>query len=338
MRNPYKVSIGEIPEKYIENINADLNLEKLTEMSNFFYVLTGPSGSGKTVTMTKISKELKAKKEWIVINLNPRASLMEDLISKLYDSEDYLTEFVHADVKISQFGVGTEIKTNGPATSLETSLERMLSVIKSKNKKILVCIDEVEWSEELGIFVHTFQIMIRQEFPINLLMAVLPESIEGIRNQRGLSFMYRMPVISMNSLNTTLIATDYMNSLNIKYAEAMRLATVTKGFPTAYQALGLIAWRDKKSVADDSMLNELDKILYDSSYKEILDSLSDADIDFLKLLFSKSISKDYTDYSKYAHKMLTKGILCDSKSGELEINLPRFKDIFSKALIDHTLW
>ena len=51
----------------------------------------------------------------------------------------------------------------------------MLGALKRKGKKVLITIDEVVNTKEMRLFISAFQIFLREELPVFLLMAGLYE-------------------------------------------------------------------------------------------------------------------------------------------------------------------
>ncbi len=81
----------------------------------------------------------------------------------------------------------------------------MLSHIKRLGKRLLITIDEVINSENIKIFASSFQIFLREEYPIYLLMTGLYENIYDLQNEKSLTFLYRAPKIILEPLNYTAI-------------------------------------------------------------------------------------------------------------------------------------
>lgn len=338
MENPYKVTLGEMPEKYIEDKNTSGIVEGFCNDETSICILLGPSGSGKTVAMTVVSKELNAKNDWIVIKLNPRGQLLEELVAKLYDSKDYVKEFVNAELNLSKWGIGVDIKTNPPASNLEASLSKILRVIKKKGKKLMVCVDEVIPTSQMRCFLNSVQTYVVEGLPFKLLLAGLYEDIDSLRKEGGLTFLNRIPSVNMGTLDLTLVAKDYLASFNINNDKAAEFAAITKGFPTAYQLLGQLLWQEKKFDADDEMLDALDKSLYSFSYKELIEGFNSEEIAFLQMISNGEKIDNSNRYSSYKNKLLRSGVIESKERGKLEMKLPRFNEVFRKATIDCSLW
>ena len=100
-------------------------------------MITGVRGSGKTVFMTEVSKEFDAEEDWITVELNSSANLLEDLLDNLV-SDNYLAKiFQSASINLSLFGVGLEVTNSVPISSRQVALEKMLKSIKNKIRKCL---------------------------------------------------------------------------------------------------------------------------------------------------------------------------------------------------------
>ena len=91
-------------------------------------------------------------------------------------------------LNLSAFGIGLNISRKSPAESIDAALEAILTEIKRKHKRVLIVIDEARKTEALVDFIQEFQILIRRDFPIFLVVAGLYEDIESIENTDGLTF------------------------------------------------------------------------------------------------------------------------------------------------------
>ena len=72
--------------------------------------------------------------------------------------------------------------------------------IKKKRKRVLVTIDEAVCNDTMKEFVSLFQIYMRQDLPVFLLMTGLYENIYELQNEKRLTFLYRAPKIRASSV------------------------------------------------------------------------------------------------------------------------------------------
>ena len=198
--NPYTISFGKIPSQYISRagvINSVIETFTSEEPDEQAYKLTGIRGTGKTVTLTAIERSLKEDEDWVVLGLRPDTDIMSDLISNLYSYVPAITKFVDANLNLSAFGIGVNLSKKSPSTSADYVLKVLLQELKKRNKRLLITIDEARKTKGMVDFIQEFQILIRDELPIFLLVAGLYEDIESIENTDGLTFFLRATKFEM---------------------------------------------------------------------------------------------------------------------------------------------
>ena len=134
--------------------------------------------------------------------------------------------------------------------------------------------DEVSNTQYMREFASSFQIMLRQDLPIFLIMAGLNENIRSLEDEKNLTFLYRTPTYDMEPLNITLIADNYKRILDISHDDAMNMAMTTRGYPFAYQALGKYVWDDEHHEMTSAVMTRLDEALSHYVYDKIWSELS----------------------------------------------------------------
>lgn len=341
-RNPFAINFGKVPSQYIsrELIIDEIVQEMLDEdAQNNCFMLTGTRGSGKTVTMTEIEQRVLESDDWIVIRLNAERNMLESLAGKLYDSKEFMTQFVDANLNLSKFGIGLNIGQKSPVADIESALEIMLKEIQRKKKKLLVSVDEVSNTLFMREFASSFQIFIREDFPIFLLMAGLYENISDLKNEKNLTFLYRTPQYEMEPLNLTLIADRYSKLFGIDREKAMDMAIITKGYPFAYQAMGKYVWEEENHEVTEMVLIKFDEALSHYVYKKIWSELSEKDKWFMSFIVQKDVmpvaellditKQKKNEFSQYRERLRDKGIIDVSDRGMIKLKLPRF-DAFVK--------
>lgn len=344
-RNPFVLNFGKVPSQYIsrEIIIDEIVQEMLEEdAQNNCFMLTGTRGSGKTVTMTAIEQKISESEDWIIIRLNAERNMLESLVGKLYDSREFIAKFVDANINLSKFGIGLDISTKSPVADIESALEILLKEIQKKKKKLLVSVDEASNTPSMREFVSSFQILIREDFPIFLLMAGLYENISDLKDEKNLTFLYRTPQYEMEPLNLTLIADRYSKVFGIEKEKAMDMAIITKGYPFAYQAMGKYVWDDEHHEVNDSVLGKFDEALSHYVYKKMWSELSEKDKWFMSFIVKKDVTpvselleetrQKKNEFSQYRERLRDKGLIDVSDRGIIKLKLPRF-DVFVKNQI-----
>ncbi|MBR1797627.1 MAG: ATP-binding protein [Clostridiales bacterium] len=339
-KNPFAINFGRVPVQYISrDILIDEIVEELKndDVQNQCFMLTGTRGTGKTVTMTSIEKRIESDNQWIIIRLNPTRDMLSGLVGKLYDSREFITKFIDKSINLSKFGIGIGLESKSPVADIESALEIILKEIKRKKKRLLVTVDEVSNTDYMREFASSFQIMIREEMPIYLVMAGLYENIHNLEDEENLTFLYRAPKYEMEPLNLTLVGERYRRVFNIDRDAAKKMAMITKGYPFAYQALGKYLWEDKDHSINDDVLAKFDEALSRYVYKKIWSELSPKDQWYMSYIVKKQImttaelleltGSKKNEFSQYRARLRDKGLINVTTRGVIRFTLPRF-DVF----------
>lgn len=342
--NPFSINFGILPTQYIDrNLIVEEIVDELTSQSgqSRCYMLTGMRGSGKTVTMTSVEKHIEEYDDWLVLRLNPVRNMLESLAAKLYDSGEFFASFINKSVNLSQFGIGLNLESKAPAADIEAALEMILKEFRKKRGKLLITIDEVSNTEYMREFASSFQIMIRQELPVYLLMAGLYENIHDLENEKNLSFLYRTPRYEMEPLNLTLVCDGYKRALKVSHDEAMEMAMTTKGYAFAYQVLGKYLWENKEHKLDETVLLKFDEALAHYVYRKIWSELSEKDKWYMSFIVQKEsmpvseilelTKQKKNEFSQYRARLGNKGLIDTANRGVVRYTLPRF-DVFVKNM------
>ena len=336
--NPFTLTFGLEPNLLIKR-DSQINIveEEFTRKnpSKYMYLITGVRGSGKTVLLSSLSKKFKTKDDWIVIDLNPELNLLESLASQIYEKSHMKFKFAKKEFSFSFQCVTFSIKGETPVVSIETLLEKMLNVLQKQNKKVLICIDEVSATQNIKAFCQQFQILIRNKFPIFLLMTGLFENIRNLQEQKTLTFLYRCPLIELTPLKIQSICESYKEVLKIDEVLAIKLAKLTKGYAYAYQVVGYVCF-EHRALNFEEAVQVTDTYLRDYVYEKIWNDLPQREKDILIALADSTensvalimhdIKMDKQTFSPYRMRLIKKGILTSNSWGTLDFALPRFKE------------
>ena len=337
--NPFSLTFGKEPVKAISRDKQISEIvEGFTSPNPEFQVcmITGVRGSGKTVMLTEVSTQIKSDKKWIVVELSPDRNMLQALTAELSNRLELMQIFKDAKINLSFLGFGLEIDSVPPITDIAVALDRMLAQLTKKGKKILITVDEAVPNQNIREFASQFQIYIRKEYNVFLLMTGLYEKIYELQNEDTLTFLYRAPKIVIDPLNTNLVAKQYKEIFSISEEEAMQMAKVVKGYPYAYQVLGYLCYKQEKKYKE--ILFEFDAYLGDYVYDKIWSELSEKDRDVCIALANSETGKveeirkitelKPNQLSVYRDRLMKRGIIKSSQYGYLEFTLPRF-DVFA---------
>lgn len=345
MQNPFSLIFGQEPtnivKRYTEN---DEILNTFTESSPSYKacILTGVRGSGKTVSMTVIANELKSKNDWLVVDLSPEQNLLHALASELSGRRDLLQIFKGASISVSVMGViGLALESGSTITDTNVILDHMLDNLTKAGKKILVTIDEVHSNNNIREFISQYQIYIRKNYNIFLLMTGLYENIYELQNEKSLTFLYRAPKVDMQPLSIPMIMKKYKEIFKLDEIDAIKMAKMTKGYPYAFQVLGYLCF--KNNLPYDQVLDEFDAYLEEYVYEKIWSELSVKDKQVIVAICESASSKvdsirkaagmDSNLFNVYRKRLLRKGVVRAVEYGRLEFSLPRFKEFAVRSMI-----
>ena len=346
-KNPYTTSFGRIPKQYIsrdaliDNIIDIIDSDIVTEQA---FKLTGIRGTGKTVTLTAIERRIEELENWIVIDLKPDGDITRFLIEKLYSQIPFLTEYIDASLNLSAFGIGLNLTKKSPITNQDVALEMIMDEIQKKGRRVLLLIDEVRKTSAMIDFIQEFQILIRKEYPIYLIIAGLYDDVDDIENTDGLTFFLRAERYEMKPLNTTIIREDYKKTIGLDHDTADKLALMTKGYAFAYQVFGKYMWDMEEKSISDAFLARVDDVLSERVYEKIWSELSKKDKWYMRYIIKKDsmqvsellelTKSKHNEWSVPRKHLIEKGIIDGKERGIITIRLPRFKEFVENLALE----
>lgn len=338
IENPFTITFGKEPNKLIsrhEDMDTITGTFTAQNAVSQTFLIEGIRGSGKTVLMTAVAKALEKEKDWIIINLNPTMDLLSNLALRLKGALHPKAEVLNKGFNISAAGFGIGLNGEDSNTDHVGEIDKAFKALIKKKKRVLITIDEVIHDDNMKIFASQFQIFVRQDYPIFLIMTGLYENIHMIQNDPSLTFLLRSPKIETGPLSVLQITRQYRDIFGLDDSEANVLAGLTKGYAFAFQALGVSYW-DNRDKGMKKVLEEFDELLDDFVYKKVWSSLTAKERDIILSISEKKVktgevckraSIDSSTLSRYREKMIKKGILESPEYGYLAITLPRFFEI-----------
>lgn len=334
--NPYTLVFGKEPAQRISRmvqLNTMMDTFLSEEPAQQVYIITGVRGSGKTVLMTEVSRKMREEENWIVVELNPERDMLKTLASKLSSEYRLASIFKNASINLSFFGFGLEVENTAPVTDIEVALSKMLSSLRKHGKRVLVTVDEVVSNQNMKTFASSFQIFVRQDLPLFLLMTGLYENVHVLQNEKSLTFLYRAPKIELKPLNIGTIAQNYGRIFHLDEDEALKMAQLTRGYSFAFQILGYFTWEYRDD--PESVMTEYKQYLEDYAYDKIWSELSQND---RKVAYGIAKSKsgkiseirqllgyETNQFNPYRKRLIKKGIINGDVRGYVSFTLPLFE-------------
>ncbi len=235
---------------------------------------------------------------------------------------------------ISLMGFGVQvngaIEIQNPTLAIKSALEKMAK----KGYKLLICIDEVVSNRTMQEFASIYKILIREDYPVFLLMTGLYDNINDLRNEENLTFLYRTPEIRLRSLNLSTIADNYRKNLGVTEENSKKMATLTKGYSFAFQVLGYFTYRNDGDY--EAAMTDYRQYLEDYVYDKIWSELSTEDRKLLHAIaksedekakeIKESLQWSSEKYAPYRDRLIKKMIIDGSEYGHLKLVLPLMED------------
>ena len=337
--NPFTLSFGKSPNEIIsryELVNDIIDTFQSENPISNAYLIEGLRGTGKTVLMTTIEKELEKENDWIIVDLNSTQDLLTDFAMRLVDSCKNFSDILKKGFNLSIAGFGIGLNGENQSRDSVSIICEILESLKKKNKKVLITIDEVMNGETMRHFASEFQILLRKDFSVFLLMTGLYENIYSIQNDPALTFLLRTPKIKLEPLSLAQITKTYQKVFETDLDMSKKLAKTTKGYAFAFQALGLLYFDYKDSLSLEKILLKFDDLLDDFVYRKIWQGLSEQDKNVILAITDsktqvsevcKKLNMTSSTFSKYRQRLLEKGIIQAPQHGYVEIVLPRFAEV-----------
>lgn len=338
--NPFTTTFGKEPGEYISRSANTLNI--IQDFSsdpspNQVYMLTGVRGSGKSVLMSRIANYFREKKEWVVIELSTTWDMLDELASQLDNSS--LHPDISLSIKVPVVGLEVSKDDSPERTTSHTRILKMLDVLARKKKRLLIAVDEAVNNEYVRQFASAFQIYLRQNYPVYLIMTGLFENIYDLQNEKNLTFLYRAPMEELGPLNMDAVTDRYCKVFEIPQEQARQMALITRGYPYAFQVLGSLYWQERDEKTLKEILPDLDDWLGKYVYSKIWSEMSPKDQAVLRAMIKTGSTNVTTirtcvrmnpgNFNTYKNRLLRKQVIVSIGYGEIAIALPRF-DIFVK--------
>lgn len=349
MNNPFNPSFGTVPSVFLDR--NSLSQKVITELNNGnspfqTSLIYGQREAGKTTLMTDIANELEKDSKWQVVNLVLDDDLLESLITQLQEKLINLRLFNTSMGKISK------------EAGFQTMLHRLLKKFTQKGIKILITIDEVKSTPLLRKLVSCYQIMLRDNLNVSLLMAGLPENVSEIQNDDVLTFLLRANRITLNPLDVESIKNSYSHifkeaNYQLELPTVLYMTKQTKGFAYAFQLLGYWVWKaaneqnnniiTKETVA--SILDQYISDLFRNVYYKVYHEMTEKERQFVQAMvkigqpkvkaqkIGQEMKKQPGYISVYRRKLIDDQIITPASYGYVQFMLPFFDRFIEEQMI-----
>jgi hypothetical protein len=353
-KNPFNPSFGAVPSIFLDRdsltkrIITELNRQRSPFQTSLIY---GQRGAGKTTLMTDVANELSQDKHWQIINLVLDDDLLDSLIVQLRDKLLNLHLFKDLDLTINFKGIQLNTKVGNQSTNanFQVILHRLLEKFSQKGIHILITIDEVKATPLLRKLISCYQIMLRDNLQVSLLMAGLPENVSEIQNDDVLTFLLRANRITLDPLAAESIKNSYAHifskaGFKIELPALLYMTKQTMGFAYAFQLLGYWVWQTAVKYGDsqitiDVVKKALDRYISDlfrNVYYKIYHEMSMKEREFVQAMvkvgtqrvrakqIGQIMGKQPNYVAVYRRKLIDDQIIMSAGYGFVQFMLPYF--------------
>ena len=218
-------------------------------------------------------------------------------------------------------------------------------------------IDEMSNTPQIRLFASVYQILIRQEYDICLLMSGLPHKLSELQNDEGMTFLLRANRIELESLYLPEVKDSYEDAFatrgkKIAPDAAVAAAKLTAGYAFAFQSLGYELWETgEKEIAADTIAEVLPaykKMLFRNAYQKIFAELSAKDKEFViaiakayedkmarisRVRAEGNIKSNYA--SVYRKRLLDSKLIQSPDYGYIRFTLPMFAEYIMTEVVPY---
>lgn len=362
MQNPFNPSFGKMPSVFLDRdslsqrVISELNRGNSPFQTSLIY---GQRGAGKTTLMTDVANELK-KQGWLVIDLILDDDLLTSLISQLQSHLVKMNLVKNIDVKVNLpgFQIGTNLTNQDTSGDFQTLFHSLLEKYTNKGINVLITIDEVKATPLLRKLISSYQIMLRDDLKISLLMAGLPDNVSEIQNDDVLTFLLRANRITLNPLDVESIKNTYQQiyskaGFTVNKDALLYMTKQTLGFAYAFQLLGYWTWNSAIKTTDKTITIELIQSILDqyvsdlnrNVYYKVYSELTPREREFVQAMvkdgnarvkmqsIAQLMNKKSNYVNVYRRKLIDEQIICTAGYGFVKFLLPHFDGFIEQQMI-----
>lgn len=354
IESPFNPQFGKRPDSFVGRDSMVDSLIREYHDKNAperVTVISGVRGSGKTVLLSDISTILEQTKDWLVVNVATTEGLLENIIGvikyKIREELQWNLPMVQ-DVTVGAPFVSVKFgreQISSP-TAFYPELLSIMNELDKKGMKVIFIIDEVSSTKEMREFVSTYQLLVRENFDIVLLMAGLPHYVDAMLSDKVLTFLRRAHQIFLPFIEPYIMKLEYekiFNSVGRTFSkEALELAYIsTGGYPYLFQLIGFYLWRtDEDHMTKplvEASIEQSKGMLYQNVYGIVYSELSQVEQEFLQVMCEgqqgieikdivKNMKKTSGYVNNYREKLIKRGIIASVSHGVVRFTLPFFRD------------
>lgn len=363
-RNPFTPTFGIVPPYMagrayvIEDILRAL--DRGPGDPNLATVFIGARGTGKTALLSYLAGEAAAH-GWIAVNVVAGPGMLEDIYQR---TKEAAAEFVQAGhvphvkgLTVGQlFGLEWESEPR-EELNWRSRMNGLFKALDAHGIGLLITVDEVSASlDEMIAFASTYQLFVRENKRVGLLMAGLPHQISMLLRDESVSFLrrsvqHRLSGVSDSEVADALVQTIESEGRCVADEALERMVRAIGGFPFMMQLVGFRSWDvrpdERMLTVEDAVRGirlaqaDLDQRVLEPTFFE----LSDGDRAFLQAMLPDDqssrigeiaermgVTSNYA--SKYRARLIEQGIIGTRGRGVVAFEMPHVREFLAEKIAD----
>ncbi|MCR4907900.1 MAG: ATP-binding protein [Lachnospiraceae bacterium] len=315
-------------------------------------IFIGARGSGKTALLTYFASECLSR-GWISVSVSCVPGMQEDILQQAAIASENLIP-KEKKTHITGVSLGNLFSVEWAEESVQkpnwrTGITRLLEYLSENETGLLITIDEVRPSlDEMIQVASVYQLLIRENRKVALLMAGLPSEVSMLINDRSVSFLrrasqYYLERIEDHDIETAFRLTVADSGKSVGTDALDKAVRAINGFPYMMQLVGYRAWQDsgdKEQIDSENMergIELAEKDFESRVLKATVNELSRGDIAFLRAMLPDEGKSDITSIisrmkkssgyvSRYRARLIERGVIEAVSRGVVAFALPGLKE------------
>lgn len=360
-RNPFTPNFGQVPlvlagrDRLIDEVeNAFDNAPGDPSLTSIFI---GARGTGKTALLSLLANAAESR-GWISVNVPCVPGMLEEIAQGALAASEHLVD--HGGVsRLTALSVGQLVgaqweNEGSPTPTWRLRMASILDTLQEHGVGLLITVDEVRPElDEMRLLASYYQLFVREERRISLLMAGLPSEVSQLLNDRSVSFLRRASQYHLGSIgdvDAEVVLSQTARAGEKEYSgSALGLSVgAAQGFPFMLQLIGYRSWQAAPAdrIDEDVARLGVERASVDLKQrvlKATLDELSDVDLAFLEAMLvdghvsatsdiAKRMGKDANYVSQYRRRLVERGIIGARGRGKVAFEMPLMREYLPEYL------
>ena len=214
-------------------------------------MIAGPRGVGKTALLSAMVDDARAH-GWVTASVTAGPGVGERVLDKAALSAEHLLEpdrrRALTGISIAGFSLQSQA-LHQDTPSWWRRISTLLDALENNGTGLLLAVDEVHKSvEDLRPLFGQYQELVNEGRNIAILMAGLPDAVDGVLSDYSLTFVQRAKRQLLGAIDLELVREAYeyvftTSGKRLAPGVAELAAGLSEGYPYMYQLLGYHMWR-----------------------------------------------------------------------------------------------